>query len=256
MSAPGRLDVEDRARAVALLPEEHHEAPDGADRDDVEHDRLQRQQQRAEHPREQDVGDDDDHQDHPDEVAVDRVVEVDAARHGAADQHLARARRRPRRAPADTLRGAVLLAGKTLTTAVSPRRHACAGRGDRPAHAVDAARRPRRRGRRRRLTTATSYGVSTPAPMPESLELVEAPRARRPAEASASARGVPVEKSSDRDEQSGQDGERDARRRASGADHEPAPGHPALAGARRCGGLKPDAVEPRARRSRASPAAG
>ena len=73
----GLGDPEDRVRAVALLPEEHHQPEDGRQRHQVEDHGLEWEQQRAERAHQQDVGQHRDDQQHQGEVAVDRVQEVD-----------------------------------------------------------------------------------------------------------------------------------------------------------------------------------
>ena len=77
---------------MAALPHELEHPPGGGDADHVEDHRLQRQQQRAEGPREQHEGDQRDQGDHQREVAV----------HGADEVLVLRrpGRRRPRRVPA------------------------------------------------------------------------------------------------------------------------------------------------------------
>ena len=83
-----RVDVPDRHRAVALLEDEDDDPVRRAERDEVQHDRLQRQQQRAEGAREQEIGEQDHEAEHVREVAVDRVHEVAILRRDAAERRV------------------------------------------------------------------------------------------------------------------------------------------------------------------------
>ncbi len=229
-----------------VLPEDHHEAPDGADRDDVEEHRLQRQQQRAEHPREQDVGDQQDDQDDPDEVAVDGLVEVGRARRGSADQHARRAGppRRPR--TARDVGGVVLLHREGVDDgglAAAP-----LGRRSGPT----APRMPSTPAIVRTVasgspsTTAMSYGDRAAAPMPEpvSWSSAVAGLARRRQRVGARGAGREAE---DRDEQGAEDHHGDATHDPAAAHDQAAPRDPALAGVRGAA-AEAHAVEPRADR--------
>src|SRR6476661_4553286 len=59
---------------MAFLPDELHHAPGGRDADDVQHDGLQGQQQRAERPRQQQEGEHGDEGDHDRKRSVDRLM--------------------------------------------------------------------------------------------------------------------------------------------------------------------------------------
>ena len=75
---------------MSPLPHEVEHAPGSANADHVEHDRLQRQQQRAECPCQQDERDDRDEGDHEREVSVDGIDEVLVLRSQAAQPHVSR----------------------------------------------------------------------------------------------------------------------------------------------------------------------
>ena len=68
----------------APLEEDDEQAVGGADREQVEDDRLEREQQRPERAQKQDVGQEQHAEDEPREGAVGEVEEVDAARRAAA----------------------------------------------------------------------------------------------------------------------------------------------------------------------------
>ena len=72
----GRLHVPDRHRAVALLEDEDDDPVGRPERDEVQDHGLQRQDQRPERPREQDVGEQDHEAEHVGEVRVDGLDEV------------------------------------------------------------------------------------------------------------------------------------------------------------------------------------
>ena len=73
-----------------MLPDEDHQPPRGADRQQVQQDGLERQDQRAERPRQQQEGQHADQGDDEREVAVDRVEEVGALRGLAAGHDVGR----------------------------------------------------------------------------------------------------------------------------------------------------------------------
>ena len=121
-----RLDAPDRLGSEAVLPDEDHQPPGGADRQQVQQDGLERQDQRAERARQQDERERGDQRDDEREVAVDGVEEVGALRglaagHDVGGQRAGRCadaveRRAARRA---SCRPAV---GMTVTSAVPSRR--------------------------------------------------------------------------------------------------------------------------------------
>ena len=125
-----------------MLPDQHQDAPCRGDAEDVEHDRLRRQQQRAEGAREQDEGGDRDQRDHQREAAVDGVDEVVVGGRLAADADVgtgARARCRGRRRASPRPRRFRCRASGSPRRARC-RRGASAGRRERPRRGF-----PRRR---------------------------------------------------------------------------------------------------------------
>ena len=127
---------------VAVLPDEHQHAPCGGDAQDVQHDRLERQQQRAEGARQQEERRDRDQRDHQREVAVDGVDEVvvrgQAGRRRARRDRCrapCRARRRACPCPHGPLSGVWIAS----TSAVPSRRQARLVRRHGTVDAVDLA---------------------------------------------------------------------------------------------------------------------
>ncbi len=172
-----RVDAPDQLRAVAVLPDEHDHAPRGADAEDVEDDRLQRQQQRAERAGEQDERGDPDQREDQREAPVDRVDEVGVGGRRAADADVGPVAWAASRTPVE--RGAAFVGAAVGGS--GPRRRSPSRRG-----ATRGRRARTRRGcrRPRRSAVATfagsvppsiriSCGSSAPSPMPESLERVE-----------------------------------------------------------------------------------
>ena len=155
-----------------MLPDEHEHAPGGGDAEDVQQDRLRRQQQRAERPRQQDERRDRDQGDHQREAAVDRVDEVGVRRRLPAHAHVRS--------------DAVRRVPHARRAWPRPRRCRCPGSGSPPRArsrrgATAGCPAPRRRGCPRRRPTAfttspgsvppstrISCGSSAPSPMPAS----------------------------------------------------------------------------------------
>ena len=118
--APVGRDVEDRVRAVALLPEEDDRAEDRRQRDQVEQDGLDRQQHRPERPHQQDERDQRDQRQHVRELVVDRAEVVLDGRAGAGDPD--RRRRRPPRPRSGRRRRRSLLELSTVSLVGQRRR--------------------------------------------------------------------------------------------------------------------------------------
>ena len=165
----GGLLAEEQLGAVALLPDQDRHAVRRGDRDDVEHQRLDRQPERTQRPGQQQERDHDDRQHDPDRVAVDR--ETKSASSAALPPT------RPRRQPCGPVRGRpcpAALAGSSavdlqqLPVAVSPR---FAVRG---GHGGDAARRARTAAAPLAVAARTSTGRSTPPGTPASTAAVTA----------------------------------------------------------------------------------
>src|SRR5215207_9044048 len=142
----GRLGSKDELGAYAVLPDERHHAPGGEDGEQVERDRLERQQERAEGTREQDEGDERDQAKHERENAVDVVDEVLDLGRGAADG--SRLERGCALANGGHDLAALARVGVDGRVDVDDRSAlalpAGAGGGDRGADAVDGGERPRR----------------------------------------------------------------------------------------------------------------
>ena len=138
----GRGDAVDQVGAVALLPEQHQEAVGGAERDDVQHDGLGGEHDRAERAREQQEGDERDQAEHQREVAV----------HGGRRSPCSgRCCRRPGRRPAPTSGGSA-----ACRSAPCPRPCCPAERGITLDERVAALAEARRRGRQRRCRRRAS----------------------------------------------------------------------------------------------------
>ena len=166
----GGRDAPDGLRAVALLPHQHQHPVGGADRQQVEHDRLEGQQQRAERPGQQHEGD---HGDSGQHAAGScrrgwrwrrwpgRRCPRPARRAARRRPGRGRARRSPR--PSSAL---VSATGRTLTSPVPSRCQA----GPAGATASCTPATPSRRSAAARRSvpagTSTSMGLRTPLPTP------------------------------------------------------------------------------------------
>ena len=196
------LVVRDQAGPRARAPREHdHEEPvRRSDGEQVQDDRLQREQHRAERAHEQEVRRDEDCEHEPREPAVDEVDEVLAARRASAGVHAGRLREPGRRhdLPAEALdelealRLAVVLAPDDLEVEVALRRVDVLGRRL-EAHGRDLrirleqTRELRRRANHRRIPDA-----ALPARVDDDDRRCDRSRADRVAQHVVAAHGLEV----------------------------------------------------------------
>ena len=164
----------------AVLPDEDHQPPRGADRQEVQQDGLERQDQRAERPRQQQERQHGDQRDDEREVAVDGVEEVGALRGLAAGHDVGRQASVAARTRSSVARPAGELPSCGRDDRDQRRRRRGASRPGRPRSRTPSTPRERhaRRPRGSPERTSASNGDSGPVPMPEAVELIE-PRARR-----------------------------------------------------------------------------
>ena len=158
-------------RAVALLPDQGDHAPGGADADHVEDDRLERQQQRAEGPGQEQEGEHGDQRDHHREAAVDGRDEVlvlgpDAADADAGAEAVGGGCARGRSCPA-RVGGGVRDDEGVDDRRARARCHGRPGRSDGAVHRRPPRRRPSPTRSAAGAGASISIGVSAPAPMPE-----------------------------------------------------------------------------------------